>query len=266
MTRNQLISKPVQLAGVIPLLFLNFAFYPQELNAQLPPSINSNKQVNSGRNQLAQLKFPDNGTPKGRRRGGTSRDECPNLTKPITALVPGQETAADSKSFLASTVSEYPTFWVYIPELPTNLRSGEFVLQNEEGNDIYRTPQVLSGKSGIISISLPSNPQYALKIGKKYHWYFRVYCNEAAKSPYFYVDAWVERVPLTQKLESQLKATKPREYIAYADNQIWQDAITNLAQLRPSNSSDKSLNEDWTNLLKSVGLEDLSGEGIVGNR
>ena len=118
----------------------------------------------------------------GRRRGGTShREGCPKLKMPITALVPGQKT--NNKSFSASTVSEYPTFWVYVPELPMNLSAGELVLQDEEGNDVFRTPITLPRKPGAIAITLPPNPQYALKEDLKYHWYFQVYCGEPQNNP-----------------------------------------------------------------------------------
>lgn len=218
--------------------------------------------------------LPDNGTPTGRRRGGTGRDGCPALNVPITALVPGEETAGEvqagnstkssSKSFLAKTVAEYPSFWIYLPELPTNLRTGEFVLQDRDGNDVYRSPITLPEAPGIIGISLPSNSQYSLKTDQQYHWYFKVYCGALQKtSEYFYVDAWVQRVAMTPDLENQLKTAKSREYVAYAANSIWYDAVTNLADLRRTDSQNAILKEDWADLLKAVSLEDLAQAPII---
>jgi hypothetical protein len=243
------------------------------LRVQLAESLSN--PVNSKRIHFVQQpSLPDNGAPTGRRRGGTSRDGCPALNTPITALVPGEETSGEveagnstktnSKSFLAKTVTEYPTFWVYLPELPTTLRAGEFVLQDNQGNDVYRTSLTLPGKSGFISIGLPSNPQYSLKGDNHYHWYFKVYCGAPQKtSEYFYVDAWVQRVALTPDLENQLKTVKPGKYIAYADNDIWYDAVTNLADLRRTDLQNPTLNEDWAELLKAVGLQNLAQAPIV---
>jgi hypothetical protein len=177
-------------------------------------------------------------------------------------LVPGEE--ASNKSFLASTTAEYPTFWVYIPDLPPNVSYGEFVLQDEEGNDVWRTTITLQGMAGARAINLPPNPQYALKQNSKYNWYFKVYCGQAQNQrQYFYVNAWVQRVALTSNLQQQLKTAKPREYTAYGANDIWYDAVTNLAELCRTNPNDRLLAEDWTKLLTSVGLKELAGAPIV---
>ncbi|HAX76954.1 MAG TPA: hypothetical protein DCY88_14230 [Cyanobacteria bacterium UBA11372] len=235
-----------------------------QVRSQLTPSV-SNSVV-------AEAQFPDNGAPTGRRRGGTSRNGCPQLNKYLTALVPGKETwkevdgnkVPDSKSFLTSTVANRPTFWVYVPELPENMRVGEFVLQDSAGEDIYRTLLTLPDKPGIISISLPQNSQYALETGKKYYWYFKLYCGDPQQtSDYYYVDAWIERVALTPELESQLKAAKPREYIAYAANNFWYDALTNLADLRRTDGSNARLIQEWIDILTKLDLQDLAQEPIV---
>jgi len=163
-----------------------------------------------------QPKFPDNGAPTGRRRGGTSRDGCPVLNKPLTALVPGEETLGEvqagaspkiiSKSFLASTVAKYPTFWFYVPKLHTTAHRSEFVLQNEAGDDVYATALTLPEKPGIISISLPQSSQYSLEKDLKYHWYFKVYCGVTQKTPdYFFVDGWVQRVALNPHFSQNLE-------------------------------------------------------------
>lgn len=265
MNRKQLPFQSMKLACVIPLVLVSFMSYPPQVQAQPAESVNN--PSDSTQIQFTQPKFPDHGAPTGRGRGGTSRDGCPALNTSITALVPGEETSG--KSFLALTVAEYPTFWVYVPELPANIRSGEFVLQevkagDEAGDDIYRTPLRLPETPGILSISLPSNPQYSLENNKKYHWYFRVYCGEPQTKPeYFFVDAWVQRVALTPELETQLKTVQPKEYIAYAANTIWYDAITNLADLRRTDSQNAMLEKDWVDLLTAVGLQDLAQEPIV---
>ncbi|MBW4607914.1 MAG: DUF928 domain-containing protein [Hassallia sp. WJT32-NPBG1] len=246
------------------ILLILLASYPARVNSQVPQPVK--KVAPNTQKSLAQLRFPPNGAPIGRRQGGARRTgtECPDLKTPITALVPGEETSDESKSFLAFTVSEYPTFWVYVPQLPSNVRSGEFVFQDEKGSDVYRMPLTLPEKSGVIGMSLPSSPEYALKTGNKYQWYFKVYCGDRQNtSEYFYVKAGVQRVALTTDLERQLKTTKPEEYTAYAVNQIWQDALTNLADMRRINSGDRVVAQDWNDLLTAVGLSEFASAPIV---
>ena len=215
------------------------------------------------KNQLiAELPFPNNGAPKGRRRGGTSRDRCPDLKMPITALVPGEK--GNDNSNLGFVIAEYPQFWVYIPPLPQALQNGEFVLQDEQGNDLWRKLIALPEKPGAIALQLPQKLKYALQIKKKYHWYFKVYCGEPRNKPeYIYVDAWLERLALTPDLERELSSSKSREYNVYIANQLWYDALAHLAQLRQMNPRDSSLAQDWTKLLNGLGLEELANTPIV---
>lgn len=260
MSKNKLPQRHHKLFCAIPLLVFSLVSYQPKVQAN-PAQLFQNR-VHDRPNLFAQ-KFPDKGEPVGRRRGGTGRrDGCPDLKTPITALVPGEEN--NNKSYLGSTVAEYPTFWVYVPELPTNLRLGEFVLQDEQGNDVYRTSLTLPGKAGSMGISLPSSSQYALKQNSKYHWFFRVYCGDPQNKPeYFFVDAWLQRVALNPELQQQLKTTKSGQYRVYAANNLWYDAITNLAELRSSNPNERVLSEDWTNLFKAVGLEELAQVPIL---
>jgi Domain of Unknown Function (DUF928) len=90
----------------------------------------------------------------------------------IVALVPGLTKETTDKSTFETTVSEYPTFWVYVPELPKNARFAELTLQNiDNKKNISRKSFVLSGQAGIISFNLPTKPEYSLKTGTKYQDY-----------------------------------------------------------------------------------------------
>jgi len=257
MMSKKLLFQNLKLAYVIPLVLVSLTSSSFPVWAQLT-------QVNRTPIDSARPKFPDNGAPTGRRKGGTSRDGCSPLNTPLTALVPGEEIADESKSFLTFTISEYPTFWVYVPQLPTNAQFGEFLLQDENDKNIYRSSLSLPGKASVIGINLPQNPQYTLKTNKNYQWYFKVFCGDPQKtSEYFYVKAWVQRVPLTSKLQTQLKTAQSGEYTTYALNQLWQDALTNLAVLRRTNPNSRILIQDWTLLLKAVGLEEFAAAPIV---
>lgn len=217
---------------------------------------------------LAQ-KVPKNiGAPTGRRKGGSTRnpDQCSNLQKPITALVPGAKKDEKEKSFFALTVAEYPSIWLFIPQLAARMKFGEFVLQDKDGNDVLRERMILPRQAGVISISVPQNPQYALKENHKYQWYFQVYCDDPQiQRGYVYVDAWLQRVAPTPRLQQQLKIAKESKYAVYSQNHLWYDAITDLARLRDRNPASKHLAQDWAKLLKSVDLEELVDMPIIRN-
>jgi hypothetical protein len=251
-----MLSKHFSSIWIVPLLLLLVVgINPPETQAEVVSN-------GSTSNRLSKLKFPRNGAPIGRRRGGARRDDCLNIKPSITALVPGEETLYESTSFTASTVSDYPTFWVYLPKASA-IRNGEFVFQDENSTDIYRTPLTLSAKAGVIGIDLPHYPQYALKTDNKYQWYFKVFCDSQKKSNYVFVKAWVQRISPASIVANQFKMDKSGEYFTYAVNLIWQDAITKLAEVRVSSIGNSAVNDDWRSLLKSVGLEDIASAPII---
>ncbi|BAZ50056.1 hypothetical protein NIES4103_26700 [Nostoc sp. NIES-4103] len=261
---KKLFIQLIQRACIVTLLFLSTTNYSHSVQAQLPNSI-QNTINNSRVPSFQRPTLPRNGAPTGRRRAGAGRNpECPSSLTRLAALVPGDQ----EKSVLGSTVADNPTYWFYVPELPESARSAEFVLllsqNNRDVQNVYRTPLTLSGKSGVISITLPSQPQYSLKSDQTYHWYFHIYCGDPQKtSDNFYVDGYVQKQVLTQVVDNQLKAAKPREYIVYSANNIWYDAVTNLGQLRRANPQNATINKDWIDLLNAVGLQDLAKEPIL---
>ncbi|NER53007.1 MAG: DUF928 domain-containing protein [Symploca sp. SIO1A3] len=191
----------------------------------------------------------------GNRGGGGSRSNCPRLEPPLTALIPA--------SNWGTTVAERPTFWFYVPYSPKQASVGEFVLQDEERNDIYRVPFTLPQTPGFVSFKIPDTKE-PLEVDKWYRWYFNVYCGKEeeaghssilhpqSSSPVF-AQGWVQRITLTPALELQLNTAKPREDKVYAANLIWFDALAHLANLRLTNSPQVT-DEDWQKLLQAKGV------------
>jgi hypothetical protein len=164
------------------------------------------------------------------------------------------------------TVAERPTIWAYVPYSPQVVPLGEFSLQDEQGRDVYRTPFTLPKTPGLVRFSIPTTAA-PLEINQWYRWYFKLYCEPEKLSTPVFVQGWVQRVELTPALESQLKATTPQEYTAYATNLIWYDALSHLAELRLANPSDAVLAQDWAKLLSSRGidLKQLNQQPLAGN-
>lgn len=215
----------------------------------------------------------DRGAPSGRLRGGASRGQCPAIAKPLTALVPATKKTLNLKQALSNsaldtfevvwglTTAESPTLWFYVPYSLTPKLPLQFVLQDDQDNEVYTGVPltVFQTSPGIIKFSLPST--VALKIGKMYHWYFEIDC--ASDAPVF-VEGWIQRTALKPALLSQLKQASPRQKVAlYAANGIWFDALTTLAELRIANPSDSTLQDDWVSLLDSVDLDAIATEPIL---
>jgi hypothetical protein len=200
---------------------------------------------------FSSLNFSDTGRPR-RRVGGAARGECTVAGKPpLTALLP------DISAGL--TLSESPSFWVYLPNTLKEGGFAEFVLKDSQDKSIYTTK--LSRKEaspGIIRLDLPSS--VSLKTNSNYYWYFVTYCNPKKLNTFDYVNGLVRRVERPQ-LEKQLQVIPAQEHSRlYITEEIWYDALTSLgARLRTSPRNEK-LNQSWTSLLRTVGLENVASE------
>ena len=188
---------------------------------------------------------PYRGAPSGRARGGASRGNCPAVSKPLTALVPSTQSGEQAKNALNTyesvwglTVAEYPTLWFYVPYSLTPKLPIRFVLQDEGGNEVYKTPLTATEtQPSIVRFHLPSIAP--LEVGKTYHWYFVIDCDPDAPVS---VDGWIKRVPMNSTFtRKSQKATPLQRVVLYADNGIWYDALTTQAELRIANPSDLKL-------------------------
>ena len=196
------------------------------------------------------LDFSGTGRP-GQQTAGDSRSNCPYVNPPLTALLP--------VSHKGKTVNKHPTFWFYVPYNAKQVKAIEFVLQNEQREDVYRTPLSLEKTSGYVNFSLPSTAP-ALKLGEWYVWYFKVYCAPAEVSTPLFVQGWIQRVPVNSILNLELEQTAHRLDKVYARYGIWYDAVDRLARLHLFNPNNQVLRQDWHKLLntKGVSLEELN--------
>nr|WP_322664758.1 DUF928 domain-containing protein [Dendronalium sp. ChiSLP03b] len=268
----------------IALILSSVIYYPAKVTAQTkqpattkqpvqPTKGRTSPQGRTSRPIFVLPKTPARLSPiSGRRTGMGSRDNCPAVTTALTALVPLRKEQKVSKqtdkpiSAIVGglTTSERPTFWFYVPYTQDLTASAEFILQDSAENDIYRSAIALPPKPGVIGVSLPSNT--SLQVGKTYHWYLKVACNQqqTASVP-IYVEGDIQRVNLDSRMMQQLETAVDlqQEVAIYAQEGIWFDSLTMLAQLRQKNPHDASVAEDWQSLLRSVNLDNVATAPLV---
>lgn len=198
--------------------------------------------------------FEDDGRPGQRVEGGSRDGNCPDTTdSKLTALMPGSSSGR--------TVNPHPTFWFYVPFSARNNISGEFVLQDENRRNIDGYPKAFSLREETGIVGFRHAAPKPLAADTRYLWYFKLYCNPQ-KNTYVYVNGSVRVVPSSPELTGQL-SRENLDYIAYQESQIWFDTLTDLA-LRRLEEDNAKLRQDWSELLRIVGLEDLEDKPIVG--
>lgn len=197
---------------------------------------------------------PNRGAPTST-AGGATRGSCLRGTKFLTPLLP--------KERLGLTLSERPSFFVFVPPSPT--QNAEFLLlSNDDTEVVYQSNFILPSSPGIVRFDLPADAP-PLQIGKQYHWYITLNCNPTlgpGGNPG--VEGWVERTQANPTLARQLASASPEKRPSlYANAGIWHETLSSLAALRYRSPNDTRLLDDWQSLLKSVGLDPFVNEPLV---
>jgi len=257
MNATHSLIKPLQIAVAISWIILGFT--PVQAQPTAPPIPNQSPNPNP----LEELIFlnppPDQDAPEGTEASG-DRNPCPEVLKPLTALVPVRVTQQDEQKLVSlqvETTQAHPTFWFYIPYQPEAIVSSTFLIQNRQGKTIYETEDdfVITDTPGIIRITLPPT-EPPLNKGEWYEWRLgvKVSCDPALPPQRDSTEGWVKREDINSQLQTQLENATPRQRaILYARNGFLSDALTALVEME-----DKDLmQEGWSQLLRSVGLEKL---------
>ncbi|AFY58580.1 protein of unknown function (DUF928) [Rivularia sp. PCC 7116] len=251
------ISNQIRFSLILLLTLASFVSLDRPVTARTETQISKNPPKKPAKVKKKQPRGDGRGRPT-RRRAMGSRNDCPATDMPLTALIPENK--------VGKVVEANPTFWFFVPYESSKIPRGEFILQDEADNNVYKTEFSMEKGKGIVGVSLASDNSYALKTNKTYQWYFKLYCDRDKSSIPIYVHGWVQRVALQPQQQTQLNRFTPSQRIAfYAQNGIWYSALTESAKLRLSNFQNKDLAKDWMQLLRNVGLQDISNKPIVGN-
>jgi hypothetical protein len=175
----------------------------------------------------------------------------------ITPLLPTSQSGL--------TLKEHPTFFWHIP--PSSVKTAEFIVltkdKDGEENIVYQTNLTLPNKPGIVGFTLPNNAP-ALAINTTYRWYLTLICDPEDSSNNPYVEGLVKRIPA--KLPIAVSLQKPNSLpmaTMYAQNGIWQDALTSLVKLRCSQPNNSIIKSHWMQFLDSVGLNKIASAPLV---
>lgn len=197
------------------------------------------------------------GAPRSQTGGGASRTSGQCLAgttdTAVQALMPNFQRVL--------TVSARPTFFVSVP--PTTAKTASFSLQDSNSELHYRTEVELPADGGIVQIPLPENAD-ELAVGQDYTWYFEVHCVSGFDPNNPTIDGTIYRTPLEAEIGDRLEManTAIERAEIYGEYGIWYDALASLAAARQSQPTDSTATSNWSELLSSVGLEQVAEQPL----
>jgi hypothetical protein len=188
----------------------------------------------------------DVGTPKNT-VGGLSRGECKEV-RCLMALMPNTNSGVDH---FPQTVSAYPVFFFNAPKFSGQAEFRLYeVSAKASPKRIYKKNFPIETQPGIISFRMPLDAP-ELQVGKFYRWEFA--WNNPSNSTCVGV---VRRVELNRTVVQQLEKAKLTDKAGiYAQAGVWFEAVETLAEARRDRPDAPDLMTEWSDLLKSVGLD-----------
>lgn len=244
-----IVQKPyVAIAGVLASSLTPFCLWPLSIvSAQDLPTI---ELAEAGQPLPEPPRTPPpNNTRPG---GGLGPDDssCNAQNTDLRALIPVENPVL--------TTTAYPTFLFYVPFGAEAIQFGEFSLLHWPGEETrhYKTRFALPESPGIVSVTIPEIPAYALAEEHSYRWYFQLYCDGGdGIQPDLTLEGSVQRVALTPERSQKIQSASP---------EIWYDALASVASRVQSSPQDNQLQATWRELLLSVDAEDAITTAFVG--
>ncbi len=235
-------------------------------NAQAAPASRITRPSTSGvvppsRATRRRLSFRVGVKPSNYRVGGFARSEgCPvrDQIKTLTAQATSSSTTASKTA--DPTTLDRPILFVYVPAMAAS--TVQFTIRPTSGRakDLQNLTVKTTGSEGFVGIELPNNAK--LEVGQQYKWSMAIPCSpdEIDVTKTVIIEGLVKRIQAPT-----IASTSPEERAAiYAEQGIWQDALSTIAQLRLQRPKDVSLTEDWSNLMTSAGITQFAKAPIIG--
>jgi hypothetical protein len=230
-------------------------------------------QMNSSAVMAAPLKLklppPPHRGIAGNRSSAASRDTCPTVAQPLTALVPEYHSKQGNQIW-GLTGMEHPTLLFYVPYTKASIVDMSFTLQDEsdptDTKIVYQNSTITpTANPGVMRIVLPKSIA-PLAANKPYHWFMKLNMSCRNGQRPMFVDGWVQRIEIDNNLSEQIdRATSTEKVSLYANNGLAYDAISTLASLRSTKPQDTGLSQEWQNLLDSIELGYLANQPLSDN-
>ena len=182
-------------------------------------------------------------------RGGGSR-YGDNQPAAILALLP--------QTYFGTTVYQRPEILVYLPQ--SEAKEGIFSIKDARGNTLHEMTVSVSGKAGVISIKVPTD----LKIDKNYQWFLALKMDGQISPRTPYVDGWIKRIQPNKEIARSMQEKDLLDVAkAFGKEGVWYDCVATLASLRAAQPNNPTLKKHWSELLESVGLQDIEKAPII---
>ncbi len=200
----------------------------------------------------------DYGLPTHRRDGGSrgNNDSCMSdaNSSSLVALIPEETVGINA--------SASPKLFFYIPKVKAQ-KTLEFVLRNEQDELMYEAFLTTKGE-GIISVDIPADVQANLiERDTDYHWYLSMICNSKQRSRDIVVEGWMRQSAVDVVSQQELDTNPVAQAELYQEQGYWFDALSVLASDRPFPEEEPMIKAKWSELLASVGLEELAAAPFI---
>jgi Domain of Unknown Function (DUF928) len=200
-----------------------------------------------------------------RAAGGASRvgryDLNPHANPAGPAAGPAALIALLPQTYSGTTVLAHPTLMAYLPA--SSVKTAIFSLKDEAGKMVYQQNLAISGEAGLVAITLPATTP-ALEVNKQYQWYVALPVDGDLNPSTPYVDGWIQRIEPTAPVAAALQQPDLlKQAEALGAHGVWYDCVAKLATVRATQPQSKVLNQQWQELLESVGLQEIAQVPLV---
>jgi hypothetical protein len=165
------------------------------------------------------------------------------------------------QSFYGTTIDERPTILVYLPV--SEAQEIVFSLKDEARNLRYYVTVPTSGKAGVYAFQMPDNAP-ALAVNANYQWFVALKRAGSLTPGSPFVDGWIKRIEASPQMAASLAEG---DLLAQAKTLggagVWYDTVSTLALLRSQQPESEAIAAHWSELLTSVGLQDISTAPLI---
>jgi hypothetical protein len=186
-----------------------------------------------------------------------------------TSLAPDYSTVAMlglmPQNFYGTTISGHPTILVYLPA--SEAQEAVFSLKDEDRNLRYYVTVPISGEGGVYAFQLPTHTP-ALEVDTNYQWFVALKQEGSLTPGSPFVDGWIKRIEASPELSESLTASMAQaDVLAQARvlgaAGVWYDTVASLATLRQQQPNSEAIAGHWSELLTSVGLQEIATAPLV---